>query len=79
MVAFAGDVSRKPEPVREAYAQGLRDYLDAFVVAQGGTREEGMRSFFELVGALTLARSVAVSDPELSEEILASVTTRTSV
>ena len=79
MVAFAGDVSRKPEPVREAYAQGLRDYLDAFVVAQGGTREEGMRSFFELVGALTLARSVAVSDPELSEGILASVTTRTSV
>ena len=70
MVAFAGDVSRKPEPVREAYAQGLRAYLDAFSAARGGTRDEGMRSFFELVGALTLARSVAQTDPALSEEIL---------
>lgn len=70
MVAFAGDVSRKPAPVREAYAQGLRAYLDAFTAARGGTREAAMRSFFELVGTLTLARSVAASDPELSEEIL---------
>ena len=34
-------------------------------------RGRAMRQFYELVGALTLARSVAAADPELSDEILA--------
>src|SRR5271170_5720247 len=77
MVAFAGDVSRQSAEVREAYAAGLRAYLDAFAraAASGDGREAGrgraMRQFYELVGALTLARSVAAADPELSDEILA--------
>jgi TetR/AcrR family transcriptional repressor of nem operon len=71
MVAFAGDVSRQAEPVREAYATGLAAYLDAFVAASGLGRAEALREFATLVGALTLARSAAGRDAELSGEILA--------
>ena len=71
MVAFAGDVSRQAEAVREAYAEGLAAYLEAFARASGRPRGEALRIFAELVGALTLARSVAASDAELSDEILA--------
>lgn len=71
MVAFAGDVSRQCEPVRAAYAEGLAGYLDAFAKASDLPRAEAIRAFAGLVGALTLARSVAACDPELSDEILA--------
>jgi len=71
MVAFAGDVSRQGEAVREAYAAGLRDYLQAFAKASGKPRGAAIREFAGLVGALTLARSVAASDRALSDEILA--------
>jgi len=71
MVAFAGDVSRQSQGVRDAYAEGLNAYLDAFARASGAERAEALRNFSALVGALTLARSVAASDPALSDEILA--------
>jgi TetR/AcrR family transcriptional repressor of nem operon len=71
MVAFAGDVSRQSEPVRAAYAEGLAAYLDAFVKASDLPRPEAIQAFASLVGALTLARSVAASNPALSDEILA--------
>jgi TetR/AcrR family transcriptional repressor of nem operon len=79
MVAFAGDVSRQPPPVRAQYATGLRRYLDAFAraAAQGeaagrkrDARRQALTEFAMLVGALTLARSVADADPALSDEIL---------
>jgi TetR/AcrR family transcriptional regulator, transcriptional repressor for nem operon len=80
MVAFAGDVSRQSAHVREEYAQGLRRYLDAFAQAcdAGGenkpdakkARRQAIVDFVALSGALTLARSVAEADPELSDEIL---------
>jgi TetR/AcrR family transcriptional repressor of nem operon len=70
MVAFAGDMSRQSEPVREAYASGLAAYIEAFSKASGKPREEAMRIFAGLVGALTLARSVAAMDAKLSDEIL---------
>ena len=74
MVAFAGDVSRQSAEVREAYAAGLRAYLDAFERAGDpgeADRSRAIKQFSELVGALTLARSVAAAAPELSDEILA--------
>jgi TetR/AcrR family transcriptional regulator, transcriptional repressor for nem operon len=77
MVAFAGDVPRQSAELREAYAVGLRVYLEAFARAgapgPGGQaeRRRAILQFSELVGALTLARSVAAADPELSDEILA--------
>jgi TetR/AcrR family transcriptional repressor of nem operon len=71
MVAFAADVSRQGEAVRAAYADGLSAYLEAFVAASQSERAEAIRQFAALTGALTLARSVAAENPELSNEILA--------
>ena len=79
MVAFAGDVSRQSAQVRAAYAEGLAAYLDAFTrahcdgVPDAEARAAAIRRFSELVGALTLARSVARDAPELSDEILRAV------
>ena len=58
--------------LRAAYASGLAAYLEAFAKASGAERAEAIRMFAGLVGALTLARSVAASDPALSDEILGS-------
>lgn len=76
MVAFAGDVSRQSAQVRAAYAEGLEAYLAAFARANSDgapdaeARAAAIRRFSELVGALTLARSVARDAPALSDEIL---------
>jgi TetR/AcrR family transcriptional repressor of nem operon len=80
MVAFGADVSRQSAPVREAYAEGLRRYLAAFTRAyaaeRGGRRAaadlrlEAIAHFATMVGAASLARSVAKADPALSEDIL---------
>jgi TetR/AcrR family transcriptional repressor of nem operon len=82
MVAFGADVSRQAEPVRQAYAKGLRAYLDLFARAlRSGDgdaqptpeqRRRAIAALATLAGALSLARSVAKADPHLSEEILTS-------
>ncbi len=83
MVALGTDVSRRHGPVRQAYAAGLRRYLDAFTRALGAkpsrqkaAREQSIATLAMLAGALSLARSVAEADPELSDEILASAFAR---
>jgi TetR/AcrR family transcriptional repressor of nem operon len=84
MVALGTDVSRQSGPVTRAYASGLRRYLDAFARALGGAkplrqkaeREEAITTLATLAGALSLARSVAEADPELSNEILTSAFAR---
>ncbi len=84
MVALGTDVSRRHGPVRQAYAAGLRRYLDAFARALGGAkpsrqkaaREQSIATLAMLAGALSLARSVAEADPELSDEILTSAFAR---
>jgi TetR/AcrR family transcriptional repressor of nem operon len=84
MVALGTDVSRQPGPVRRVYAAGLRRYLDAFARALGGRgtarrkakRQEAIATLAMLAGALSLARSVAEADPELSDEILAAAAAR---
>jgi TetR/AcrR family transcriptional regulator, transcriptional repressor for nem operon len=77
MVAFAGDIVGQSEPVRAAYAAGLRRYLKAYERASAGpgkgrtkARQRAIAEFTAMCGALTMARSVAKADPELSEEIL---------
>ena len=84
MVAFAGDVSRQPGAVREEYAAGFRRYLAAFALANAGdrlddearkqARREAIAQFATLAGARSLARSVAETDPALSDEILEAAT-----
>jgi TetR/AcrR family transcriptional regulator, transcriptional repressor for nem operon len=84
MVALGTDVSRQHGPVLEAYAAGLRRYLDAFTRALGGSkparrkaaRGQAIATLAMLAGALSLARSVAEADPELSNEILAAASAR---
>jgi TetR/AcrR family transcriptional repressor of nem operon len=80
MIAFAGDVSRQSEAVREEYAAGFGRYLAAFERASAGdglddeakkeARLKAIAQFALLAGARTLARSVAATDPALSDEIL---------
>lgn len=76
LAAFAVDVSREGPELRAAYAEGFARFVEAFLRAsQGpapdsGGRREGLRLMSTLVGALTLARSVARENPELSDDIL---------
>lgn len=78
MVALGTDVSRQHGPVVDAYAAGLARYLDAFSRALEGAnaarrthaRRRAIATLATLAGALSLARSVAAADPELSDEIL---------
>jgi TetR/AcrR family transcriptional regulator, transcriptional repressor for nem operon len=84
MVALGTDVSRHHGAVVQAYAVGLRRYLDAFTRAlrgakasrQKAAREQSIATMAMLAGALSLARSVAEADPELSDEILTSAFAR---
>jgi TetR/AcrR family transcriptional regulator, transcriptional repressor for nem operon len=79
MVAFGNDVSRQGPALRDAYAKGLRRYLDAFARAYAAERNgevaaelraEAITHFATMVGAVSLARSIAKDDPALSDEIL---------
>jgi len=70
MVAFAGDMARRPAELRHAFAEGLRAYLEAFTQASGEDRASAIRDYTTMAGALILARGVAKEDPELSAEIL---------
>jgi TetR/AcrR family transcriptional regulator, transcriptional repressor for nem operon len=66
VVALGGDVPRAGDPVRDAYTEQVRRYLDRL----DGLLETGDASvaLSTLVGAMLLSR--AVNDPELSERIL---------
>ena len=82
MVAFGNDVSRQGPALRDAYAKGLRRYLEAFVEAYSAERGKGklrgkadlraqaLTHFATMVGAVSLARSIAKNDEALSDEIL---------
>jgi TetR/AcrR family transcriptional repressor of nem operon len=70
MIAFAGDMARRPPELRQAFTEGVGAYLDAFTQASGDGRAQAIRDFSTLAGALILARGVAKENPELSAEIL---------
>jgi TetR/AcrR family transcriptional repressor of nem operon len=80
MVAFGNDVSRQGPALRAVYAKGLKRYLDAFARAYAGERRgrraktdlraEAIVHFATMVGAVSLARSIAKDDAALSDEIL---------
>jgi TetR/AcrR family transcriptional repressor of nem operon len=80
MVAFGNDVSRQGPELREVYAKGLKRYLEAFVKAyasergrrrdEAELRAEAIAYFATMVGAVSLARSVAKADVAFSDEIL---------
>jgi TetR/AcrR family transcriptional repressor of nem operon len=79
MVSFGADICRKAPAVQEAYAEGLSRYVRAMERAYGlpddasiSARSLVLAEISKLVGAASLARSCAKSDPELSKDILAS-------
>ncbi|MBP2296533.1 TetR/AcrR family transcriptional regulator [Azospirillum rugosum] len=74
IATLGGDVVRQPEPVRRAFTDGLRPFIDVLTRLLPGETEEERRAealaaLSEMVGAVILAR--AVDDPELSDAILA--------
>ena len=76
MVAFGTDVSRESREVQAKYAQGLRAYLDLLAMALEADDATARATMAELVGALSLARSVTREDRALSDSILESAKER---
>jgi len=81
MVAFAADVRRESADVQERYGEGLCGYIDRLAASMGEADATARRTaaidlLSSLVGALTLARSVARTNLALSDEILATVRSR---
>jgi len=76
MVAFGTDVPRESREVQARYAQGLRAYLDLMATALEADLTAARATMAELVGALSLARSVARDDRALSDNILDSAKER---
>lgn len=83
MVAFSADVSREDASVRAAYAAGLERYIAKLTriwsdaPANSGeaaaARRRALSLLAPLVGGLSLARSVAATEPAFSDEILSDV------
>lgn len=76
MVAFGADVSRDSAEVQKRYGVGLRAYVATLARALDADEGAAKALMAELVGALSLARSVAASDKALSDEILEAAKTR---
>ena len=70
MVAFGTDVSRESREVQARYAEGLRGYIDMMAQALESDRSAAHATIAEMVGALSLARSVAREDRALSDGVL---------
>ena len=70
MVSFGTDVSRESREVQARYARGLRAYVDLMGAALESEAATARATVAELVGALSLARSVARADRALSDSIL---------
>jgi TetR/AcrR family transcriptional regulator, transcriptional repressor for nem operon len=73
--AYASDISRQDEAVQSRCAQGVDRYIDGLLahMPAGASRAQTILMLSAMVGAMTLARATAQSEPELSSEILASV------
>lgn len=76
--ALGADVSRQSPELQKSYAQGLQGFIDALErhmdeAAPEARRRQAVAVLSAMIGALTMARSVAAGDPELSAEILDSV------
>jgi TetR/AcrR family transcriptional repressor of nem operon len=79
VASLATDAARQGKEVQTSFAEGIEDVIEILAAnlpkgkaGQGPakTREQAVRLWSEMVGALVLSRAVAGADPELSEEIL---------
>ena len=77
MAALGSEIARQGPPVRRAFTDELRPFLDYLSrIVQGSSnnlrRQKALATYAGLVGALIVSR--AVDDPDLSNEILSAVT-----
>jgi len=79
LAALSSDAGRQKPEVQTCFARGLREVLSLLIGvlgARGGrgksgvARQEAVRTYSEIVGAMVLSRAVAAADPALSQEIL---------
>jgi TetR/AcrR family transcriptional repressor of nem operon len=78
MAALGSEIARQGPPVRRAFTDELRPFLDYLTrIVQGSSnssrRQKALATYAGLVGALIVSR--AVDDPDLSNEILSAVAT----
>ena len=76
MAALGSEIARQGPPVRRAFTDELRPFLDYLSrIVQGSSnnlrRQKALATYAGLVGALIVSR--AVDDPDLSNEILSAV------
>jgi TetR/AcrR family transcriptional repressor of nem operon len=76
MAALGSEIARQAPPVRRAFTDELRPFLDYLShIVQGSSnnlrRQKALATYAGLVGALIVSR--AVDDPDLSNEILSAV------
>lgn len=73
--AYGSDISRQDAAVQSRCAQGIDRYVDGILAQMpaGASRAQVMLLLSAMVGAMTLARATAQSEPDLSAEILKSV------
>jgi TetR/AcrR family transcriptional repressor of nem operon len=72
IAALSQDAARGSPELHRAFEAGVNGYLDLIVELARVPRGEAIAIYATMVGALTLARTVA--DPVLSDEILAAAT-----
>jgi TetR/AcrR family transcriptional repressor of nem operon len=78
LAALSTDAGRQGPEVQGRFARGLREVLSLVTGVLGGegrrksgaARQEAVRTYSEIVGAMVLSRAVAAADPALSQEIL---------
>jgi len=73
--AFSGEIARQPLDLQRNYADGVSGLLAQIedrlkVQDTTARRAEAIAIMSSMIGALTLARGVATSAPELSDELL---------
>ena len=78
MAALGSEIARQGPPVRRAFTDELRPFLDYLSrIVQGSSnnlrRQKALATYAGLVGALIVSR--AVDDPDLSNEVLSAVAT----
>jgi len=77
MATLGTDAARHGSQLRDAFAEGVRHYIEAFAkIMPGEAREqraEAITVLSTLIGALTLSRACVGADDALADEVIATV------
>ena len=77
MATLGTDAARHGSELRDAFAEGVRHYIEAFAKIMPGDaseqRVEAITVLSTLIGALTLSRACVGADDALADEVIATV------